>query len=139
MQRGKLYNLHKIAYFIVALFVFKMDKILSDQISIVRKWDFFLYKMNSFSLISSYYHLICFVKKNKIQREKHYNLQRAIKKRWNEKKTNSSCIKNNLIFAPSKFDSSKFCPFWKQKVQLENKLYFVCCRAFHAASCFFLM
>jgi hypothetical protein len=31
MQREKLYNLHKTAYFIVALFVFKMGKILSDQ------------------------------------------------------------------------------------------------------------
>ena len=37
MQREKLYNLHKTAYFIVALFVFKMDKTLSDQISTVRK------------------------------------------------------------------------------------------------------
>jgi len=37
MQREKLYNFHKTAYFIVALIVFKMDKILSDQISMVRK------------------------------------------------------------------------------------------------------
>jgi hypothetical protein len=27
MQREKVYNLHKIGYFIVALFVFKIDKI----------------------------------------------------------------------------------------------------------------
>jgi hypothetical protein len=40
MQREKLYNLHKTAYFIVALFVFKMNKILSDQISTVRKRHF---------------------------------------------------------------------------------------------------
>ena len=37
IQYEKLYNLHKTAYFIVALFVFKMDKILSDQISTARK------------------------------------------------------------------------------------------------------
>jgi hypothetical protein len=37
MQREKLYNLHKIAYFIDAAFVFKLDEILSDQISTVRK------------------------------------------------------------------------------------------------------
>ena len=41
MQREKLYNLHKIAYFIGAFFVFKVDKILSDQISTVQKWDVF--------------------------------------------------------------------------------------------------
>src|ERR1700722_292266 len=37
MEREKLYNLHKPAFFIVALFAFKMDKIFSDQISTVRK------------------------------------------------------------------------------------------------------
>jgi hypothetical protein len=37
MQREKLYNLHTTAYFIIALFAFKMDKILSDQSSTVRK------------------------------------------------------------------------------------------------------
>jgi hypothetical protein len=42
MQRKKVYNLHTIAYFIAALFVLKMDKILSDQISTVRKWHSFL-------------------------------------------------------------------------------------------------
>ena len=31
MHCEKLYNLHKITYFIVALFVFEMDKILSNQ------------------------------------------------------------------------------------------------------------
>ena len=31
MQREKLYNLHKATYFIIALFVFKMDKVLRDQ------------------------------------------------------------------------------------------------------------
>ncbi len=37
MQREKLYNLHEIAYFLVALFVLKTDEILSDQISTVQK------------------------------------------------------------------------------------------------------
>ena len=33
MQREKLYNLYRTAYLIVALFVFKIGKALSDQIS----------------------------------------------------------------------------------------------------------
>jgi hypothetical protein len=33
MQREMLYNLQRTAYFIVAFFVFKMDKILSVEIS----------------------------------------------------------------------------------------------------------
>jgi len=42
MQRNKLYNLHKTTYFMVALFLFKWKKTLSDQISTVRKWYCFL-------------------------------------------------------------------------------------------------
>jgi hypothetical protein len=79
MQHKKLYNLHKIAYFIVALLVFKMNKILSDQFSSVRK-RYFRYKINAFFRISSFCHLISLSKKYKIhhkmQREKLYNLQR---------------------------------------------------------------
>jgi hypothetical protein len=41
MQREKLYNLHKTANFTAAVFAPKMDKILSNQISTVRKWDHF--------------------------------------------------------------------------------------------------
>jgi hypothetical protein len=37
MQREKLYNLHKTPYFIFAFFVFKVNKLLSDQSSTVRK------------------------------------------------------------------------------------------------------
>jgi hypothetical protein len=33
MQREKLYNLHRTANFTVVIFVFKINKILSDQIS----------------------------------------------------------------------------------------------------------
>ncbi len=32
MQHEKLYNLHKTIYFLVALFVFKTDKVLGDYI-----------------------------------------------------------------------------------------------------------
>jgi hypothetical protein len=39
MQREKLYNLHKTTYFIVAPFVFKMDKVLRDQILGIAKID----------------------------------------------------------------------------------------------------
>ena len=37
MQRVQLYNLHKATCFIVACFAFKMDKLLSDQISTLRR------------------------------------------------------------------------------------------------------
>ena len=37
MQRAKLYNLHTTAFLIVAHFALKMDNVLSDQISTLRK------------------------------------------------------------------------------------------------------
>ncbi len=37
MQREKLYNLHTTTYSIIGLFVFKLNKTLSDQISTLRK------------------------------------------------------------------------------------------------------
>jgi hypothetical protein len=37
MQREKNYNIQKTAYFIIALFVFKMDKTLSRQFLIFKK------------------------------------------------------------------------------------------------------
>jgi hypothetical protein len=37
MKRKKLYNLEKTPYFIVARFAFKMDTILTDQISTLQK------------------------------------------------------------------------------------------------------
>ena len=40
MQREKLYNLHKTACFITAGFVFKMDKILSENYSLMKKYFF---------------------------------------------------------------------------------------------------
>jgi hypothetical protein len=39
MRREKLYNLHKITYFIVAPFVFKMGNVLRDQILGIAKID----------------------------------------------------------------------------------------------------
>jgi hypothetical protein len=41
MQREKLYNLHKSTYFIVALFVFRMDKILAIKLLPWEKDNFF--------------------------------------------------------------------------------------------------
>jgi hypothetical protein len=37
MQREKLYKLHRTANFTIVIFLFKIDKILSDQISALRK------------------------------------------------------------------------------------------------------
>mgnify|MGYP007095248442 CR=1 FL=1 len=39
MQREKLYNFHKTTYFLIALFVFKMGKVLSDGTLAVVKTD----------------------------------------------------------------------------------------------------
>jgi hypothetical protein len=39
MQYEKLYNLYKTTYFLVAFFIFKMDKVLSDQTLVVVKTD----------------------------------------------------------------------------------------------------
>jgi hypothetical protein len=41
MQHEKLYNLHRTGNFMVTIFVFKSDKIVSDQISTLRKRCFF--------------------------------------------------------------------------------------------------
>ncbi len=57
MQREKLYNLHKIAYFIVALSVFKMDKSSSDHFRQRENDILFGYKMNSFFSHSYFYNL----------------------------------------------------------------------------------
>ena len=56
MQREKLYNFHRTAYFIVALSVFEMDKILSDQFSKI-------FKFHVFSLTNSTYAVViyCYV------------------------------------------------------------------------------
>ena len=62
MQREKLYNLHKSAYFIGAPFVFKMNRILSDQISTLQKWHLFSYQMNSlFFLFHRFIIVVLFV------------------------------------------------------------------------------
>ncbi len=66
MQREKLYNLSRTAYFIVALFVLKIDKTLGSQISAFRKRNvLFCRKTNLFFLISSFYYLICLLNKTK--------------------------------------------------------------------------
>ncbi len=41
MQREKLYELHKTTYFFVAVFVFKTNQVLSDQISMLLKDNLF--------------------------------------------------------------------------------------------------
>jgi hypothetical protein len=53
MQREKLYNLHKTTCFIVALSVFKMNKLLRDQISGIAKigrTEFFFFENNYIKL-----------------------------------------------------------------------------------------
>jgi hypothetical protein len=62
MQREKLYNLHGTATFTVVIFVFKINKILSDQISTPGKGYFFAKRRIRFFLISSFFYRIDFVK-----------------------------------------------------------------------------
>ena len=67
MQREKLYTLHTTAFFIVALFVFKMDKTFSNQILTVRKRCFFLTER---TFLFFFFHLFivsnCLLEKNNI-------------------------------------------------------------------------
>jgi hypothetical protein len=78
MQHEKLYNFHKITYFLVALFVLKINQILSDQISTMEKYNIFWYTTNSFFYLIILSPDMLYQKKNKIhqkmQREKLYNL-----------------------------------------------------------------
>src|ERR1700722_13081799 len=112
MQREKLYNPQSKAYFNCILFVFKNSKILCDQFSLLRKNPFFSTRTrNCFFLISSFYHLICFRKKNKIyykmQDEKLYNLPSKAYCNCSQKKQNSM----RTIFAKVKIDRTEFCFF----------------------------
>ena len=79
MQREKLYNLYKTATFTVALFLLKIDKVLSNQFRLCKKMFFLACNERIFYVM---YSLICFILKNKIhhkmQREKPYNLQRIV-------------------------------------------------------------
>ena len=78
MQREKLFNLHTATYFIAAIFVFEIDKILSNQVVKMRKRQCFRYTTNSFLLFHCLSPDMLYQKKNKIhhkmQREKLYNL-----------------------------------------------------------------
>jgi hypothetical protein len=92
MQREKLYNLHRTAYFLVALLVFKMDKNLKGQILPVRKWDVFEFGFSYFIfLLLDVFYLkkIKYTKRCSVKSPTIYEEQ--IRKRWNKKKTNSSC------------------------------------------------
>ncbi len=55
VQHEKLYNLHWIANFTVIIFLFKIEKILSDQISTLRKRYFFLVNNEFFFFL---FHLV---------------------------------------------------------------------------------
>ena len=118
MQREKLYNLQRIVYFNCVLFVLKKKQNSVGPVFAVAKKSFFSTQTRNFLfLISYFYHLIRFIKKeiyHNIQREKLYNLHSKAYCDCFQKKQNSVWP----IFARSKSGRSKFCPFWKQKVQL---------------------
>ncbi len=62
MQREKLYNLHRTGNFMVTIFVFKSDKIVSNQISTLRKRCFLNKRPIRFFHISSLFYLIFCIK-----------------------------------------------------------------------------
>ena len=137
MQREKLYNLHKAACFIVALFAFKIDKILSDQISTGRKRHFLVQDEFIFSHVILLSPDIFYLKKNKIyqemQRQKPYNLYKiayfsCILLVSKKSKILFDCPERNQFF----LYEEKFLFFLSEIV---NKLFFKNCRAFHIASC----
>ena len=76
MQREKLHNLHRTAYFTVAFIYFENRQNTERSNFDVAKESL---RRTRFFLI---YHLICFIQKNtihhKMQREKFYNLQRTV-------------------------------------------------------------
>ncbi len=138
MQRQKLYKLHKATYFIVAIFVLKTKKALSDQISTLLKDHVFPREQEIiFFLISSLYQLIYFRKKNKIyykmQRGKLYNLQSKVQ--FNcvlsvLKKGKIPCDQYSTSRKNHSFNTNE-----KFLFSYLSKLCFVNYRTFHAASC----
>ena len=60
MQREKLYNLYKTATFTVALFLLKIDKVLSDQFRLCKKIVLLACNERIFYVM---YPLICFILK----------------------------------------------------------------------------
>jgi len=134
MQREKLYNLHKTTYFAVLLFVSRLDKILAIKLRLCEKDNFFDTWQTKLLLFQRCITKINYQKRNKIhhemQREKLYNLH---------SKAYCNCFKKRKILCDqflqcSKSGSSRLCIFWKQDVQLRNKLSCVDCRAFRAVS-----
>src|SRR5690348_14740239 len=107
MQRVKLYNLHKVTCFIVTYFAFKMDKLLSNQISTPRKNNTnekFLFSCFMFLSLMQIVQLLMlrlatyfvFIYKNTL----------GSKKGKIRKKTNSPCTKEkSLLHCESIFES----------------------------------
>jgi hypothetical protein len=119
MQREKLYNLHKTTYFIAALFSFKMDKILSNQISAMEKDNVFdTQRMHScYFIVSS--PILGFIK-----RKRKYTARCSVKSSTiYTVKIIVNVFRKRKILCDEfpqcpKFAPSKLCPFWKQKVPL---------------------
>ncbi len=86
MQREKLYNLHPTTYFIGALYVFIMDKLLSVKVLPWEKDNFFDTERIHFLLFHRSITKILYQKKSKIhhkmQREKLYNLHSKADCNW---------------------------------------------------------
>lgn len=135
MKREKLYNLHKIGYFIVAFFVFKMNKILSNLFSIVRKryflvedefiFSYFIFlSPDIFYLKKTKYITRCSVKSSIISiRPPFFILPLFV---FKTDKTLS-----DHILAVRKLVAQYFAYFENH----HNKIYCANSRAFHAASC----
>ena len=104
----------------VALFVFKMNKILNGQISTLRKRDCFLVKVECVYPISSVYYLICLIlkKQNTPQDAAWKALQFTKNNLWKDEIEKTEFVfyqKNHLIFIMSKFGRSEFFHFENKK------------------------
>ena len=84
----------------------------------------------------SFYHIICFIKrKTKHTRRCSMKSSTIYIVRFIEIVLKERKILYDQFLQRPKFDHSKPCPFWKEKVQLENKWSYGNCKAFHTSSC----
>ena len=134
MQREKLYNLHKTTYSIVVLFISRVDRILASEPPSCKKDNIFDIWQLKFLLSHRSITKVGYQKRNTTQHEMQC-----------ERSTISTATLIVIVFKKrkilcdqflqySKFGPLRHCLFWKQEVQLRNKLSCVNCRAFRAVA-----
>ena len=134
MQREKLYNLHTTTYSVVVLFVSRVDRIWRANLHHAEKITFLTYGNPNFC------DLIVLSRKQVIKREIQHSTRCSVKSSTIFTATLIVIVfKKRKILCDqflqySKFGPLRHCLFWKQEVQLRNKLSCVNCRAFRAVA-----